>query len=219
MVLVLKIVIVVQQLLVILLVADVPDNVIVVVVNVRVARVVLVAVEKGQRDKVVQVVKDVLVVLVLVEINVQMHVLQLVKQDVDGVVQMLVVPHAHQIVILVVKINVMELVLQPRRQFYKWNRRIIMEIQIGNFNRSIKSFNVSSRRQGEDIIRTQLTIDCIDIGDDVEYISNSITKEMEENIVKILNEDLVYNFPEYEFNSVDKYVSESSSRLSITFIK
>ena len=56
-----------------------------------------------------------------------------------------------------------------------------MEIQIGNFNRLIKSFNVSSRKQDEDIVRTQLTIDCIDIDDDVEYISNSITEEMEEN--------------------------------------
>ena len=94
-----------------------------------------------------------------------------------------------------------------------------MEIQIGNFNRLIKSFNVSSRKQDEDIVRTQLTIDCIDINDDVEYISNSITEEMKENNVKILNGDLVYNFPDYELNSVDKYVSESSSRLSITFIK
>lgn len=205
--------------LVILLVVDVLDNVIVVVVIVRVVQVVLVAVRMEQKVKVVQVVKDVLVVLILVEISVRLHALLLVKQDVDGVARAFVALVVLRIVILVVQHNVMVPVLQLQQRFYKWNRRIIMEIQIGNFNRLIKSFNVSSRKQGEDIVRTQLTVDCIDTGDDVEYISNSITKEMEENIVKILNGDLVYNFPEYEFNSVDKYVSESSSRLSITFIK
>lgn len=205
--------------LVIPLVADVPDNVTVVVVDVRVVQVVLVAVKREQKVKVVRVVKDVLVVPVIVEISVRLHVLQFVKLDVDGDALILVAPAVLQIVILVVQHNAMVLVLQLQQRFYKWNRRIIMEIQIGNFNRLIKSFNVSSRKQGEDIVRTQLTIDCIDTGDDVEYISDSITEEMKENIVKIFNGDLVYNFPGYEFNSVDKYVSESSSRLSITFIK
>lgn len=205
--------------LVILLVVDVLDNVIVVVVSVGVVQVVLVAARMEQKVKVVQVVKDVLVVLILVEISVRLHALLLVKQDVDGAARAFVALVVLRIVILVVQHNVMVLVLQLQQRFYKWNRRIIMEIQIGNFNRLIKSFNVSSRKQGEDIVRTQLTIDCIDTGDDVEYISDSITEEMKENIVKIFNGDLVYNFPGYEFNSVDKYVSESSSRLSITFIK
>ncbi len=94
-----------------------------------------------------------------------------------------------------------------------------MEFKIGNFSRLIKSFNVSSRAQGETDIRTQLTIDCADIDDDVEIITESIRQELKDNEITIYNGDAYYTFPDYDFNSVDKYVSESSGRLSITFVK
>ena len=94
-----------------------------------------------------------------------------------------------------------------------------MEVQIGEFNRSIKSLNVSSRIQGEDTIYIQLVIECTDTGDDVEYLINLITEELKENNIRILNGETYSDFSDYKLNSIDKYISETSSRLSITFIK
>lgn len=94
-----------------------------------------------------------------------------------------------------------------------------MEVQIGEFNRSIKSLNVSSRIQGEDTVYVQLVIECTDTGDDVEYLINLITEELKENNIRILNGETYSDFSNYKLNSIDKYISESSSRLSITFIK
>ena len=94
-----------------------------------------------------------------------------------------------------------------------------MEVQIGEFNRSIKSLNVSSRIQGDGTMYIQLTIECTDTGDDVEYLINFITEELEENNIRILNGETYSDFSNYRLSSIDKYVSETSSRLSITFIK
>lgn len=94
-----------------------------------------------------------------------------------------------------------------------------MEVQIGEFNRSIKSLNVSSRIQGDGTMYIQLTIECTDTGDDVEYLINLITEELEENNIRILNGETYSDFSNYRLSSIDKYVSETSSRLSITFIK
>lgn len=94
-----------------------------------------------------------------------------------------------------------------------------MEVQIGEFNRSIKSLNVSSRIQGDDTVYIQLVIECVDTGDDVEYLINLITEELKENNIRILNGETYSDFSNYRLSSIDKYISEISSRLSITFIK
>lgn len=94
-----------------------------------------------------------------------------------------------------------------------------MEVQIGEFNRSIKSLNVSSRIQGDDTMYIQLVIECTDTDDDVEYLINLINEELKENNIRILNGDTYSDFSNYKLSSIDKYVSETSSRLSITFVK
>lgn len=94
-----------------------------------------------------------------------------------------------------------------------------MILQIGDFNREIRSFNVSSRKDNGEDFQIRLTIDCISTSEDLAYLTNSITDALAENDIEITNGSAIYRFENYELDGIDKTISETSSRLSINFIQ
>ncbi len=94
-----------------------------------------------------------------------------------------------------------------------------MILQIGDFNREIRSFNVSSRKDDGAFFSVRLTIECTDVSEDLVYLTNSIIDALVENNIEITNGSAIYRFENYELDGIDKTVSETSSRLSINFIQ
>ena len=94
-----------------------------------------------------------------------------------------------------------------------------MVLQIGDFSREIKSFNMSSRKDNGEDFQIRLTIDCISVSEDLAYLTNSIIDVLAENDIEITNGSAIYRFENYELDGIDKTISETSSRLSINFIQ
>lgn len=94
-----------------------------------------------------------------------------------------------------------------------------MVLQIGDFSREIKSFNMSSRKDNGEDFQIRLTIECISASEDLTYLTNSIVDALAENDIEITNGSAIYSFENYELDGIDKTISETSSRLSINFIQ
>ena len=94
-----------------------------------------------------------------------------------------------------------------------------MVLQIGDFSREIKSFNMSSRKDNGEDFQIRLTIDCISTSEDLAYLTNLIVDALTENNIEITNGSAIYRFENYELDGIDKTISETSSRLSINFIQ
>ena len=94
-----------------------------------------------------------------------------------------------------------------------------MVLQIGDFSREIKSFNMSSRKDNGEDFQIRLTIECISASEDLAYLTNSIVDALTENDIEITNGSTIYRFENYELDGIDKTISETSSRLSINFIQ
>ena len=94
-----------------------------------------------------------------------------------------------------------------------------MVLQIGDFSREIKSFNMSSRKDNGEDFKIRLTIECISASEDLAHLTNSIVDALTENDIEITNGSAIYRFENYELDGIDKTISETSSRLSINFIQ
>lgn len=94
-----------------------------------------------------------------------------------------------------------------------------MVLQIGDFSKEIKSFNMSSRKDNGEDFQIRLTIECISASEDLTYLTNSIVDALAENDIEITNGSAIYRFENYELDGIDKTISETSSRLSINFIQ